>query len=118
MEKKIIHKERKRLLLKKENVEKERNLIEKRLEEIDSLIDNQINLPKKYVELIKSLEKEMFEAWNNNYPGNALAPGLHNSMRILGRCAYDSDKKKILRKYKWDKDCKEFIAKMKKEIEK
>lgn len=73
-------------------------------------------MDKEHKELIESLEEEMMEAWSSSSRGEGLLEGLGNGMRIQGRAYYEADKRKIMRKKKWDKDCNAFVAKMRKEI--
>ena len=71
---------------------------------------------KERIEYIEVLEEEMMEAWNNHYR-NAFG-GIGVALRIQGRCCYEADKKKILKKKRWDKECDKFIKKMKLDIRK
>lgn len=71
-------------------------------------------LCKKRRKTIERLEERMFEAWRSYYDGVMIGTAL----RIHGGCAYEADKKKIMKKKKWDKECDNFIRKMKREIRK
>ena len=70
----------------------------------------------KNVKRIEILEEKMMAAWNRSCSN--MFGGLGNALRIHSRCAYDADKRKILKKKRWDKECDKFLKKMKKEIKK
>ncbi len=91
--------------------------INKEIDKIKSNIKRR-TLPKKYIELIESLEEDMMEAWNNEWGGNKGLPGMGNAIRIQSRAMYDGEKDNILSKTKWDKECDDFIKKMRDSIKK
>ena len=69
---------------------------------------------KQRIEYIEVLEVEMMDAWNRK--DENIFGGVGKMLRIQGRSVYEADKKKILKKKRWDKECDAFVKKMKVEI--